>query len=514
MASDPDLEFLLYVVQHGVHVVDSYAQLKPFAVRNYSSVADNLASVLLQVKAEEDAGFVVRPLFGRSSVYQHACAAIVKPGKVRVVHDLSRPLGAAINDQQSFLYAKWQSVADLLPVLSQGSYLAKIDLRDYYRHFPVNPMHWELLAFSMPATDAAGSPDLQYIDTRLQFGLRNAVEVAGRFTSALCRVIRKWGVVLVGIMDDFGIWAPDFEQCKSSWHFAIGLMQDLGFVVNFKPGKTALPMQVQILTGVEVNTILMQLRLPADKLSKALKLLADFQGCQRCRLSEVRALAGYLGHCAQVVRGGRIFLRRLWDLTLKAQHAHHWVYVDAEARKDVDWWLENLVHFNGSHVIVSSTPVSWQAFQTDASTTAALGAPCIGVFVEGGYVSLDRGQLVKAGCLMVPSVTARIEVWELYAVVAAVQLYGPAMAGRYWVVYTDNAQTAAWVCTGTARGKQSALVMKLIRFLFALVVQHQMRLEARHVPGVDNGLADALSRRQWPRFYELLREWCVCRAAI
>jgi hypothetical protein len=504
---DPDSEFLLYVVEHGMHVVDSHDQLRPFAVGNYVSVSENLAGVLGQIQTEQDAGFVVQPLLEGRSVYQHACAAIVKPGKIRVVHDLSRPIGMCINDQQSFLYAKWQNVSDLLPHLTQGSYLAKIDLKDYYRHFPITPFHWELLAFAMPESVCSGSPLVQYIDTRLQFGLRNAVEVAGRFTSALCRVLSRWGLVLVGIMDDFGIWAHDFMQCRESWHFAIGFMQDLGFVINFKPGKTSLPLQVQTLTGIEVNTLLMQLRLPADKVCKALTLLSALQGKTSCRLSEVRTVAGYLSHCSQVVRGGRVFLRRIWDLTLKASHSSHWVYVDAESRRDVDWWLRNLQRFNGQHVIVSSVPVKWQNFQTDASTTAARGKPCVGVFIEGGYVSMDRKQLLKAACLLVPEDSARIEVWELYAVICAVQLYGSVMVGRYWLVYTDNAQTAAWVCTGTARGVQCKLVMGLIRFLFDLVVHYEMRLEARHVPGSANGLADALSRRQWPRFYELLHAW-------
>jgi hypothetical protein len=507
-AADEDVEFLLYVVQHGVHVVSSHERLRPFQVQNYVSVRENLPGVLTQIQCERDAGFVVPPLAGCRSVYQHACAVIVKPGKLRVVHDLSRPVGLCINDQQSFLYAKWQNVTDLLPHITQGSFLAKIDLKDYYRHFPVTPFHWELLAFAMPESMHPGAADVQFVDTRLQFGLRNAVEVAGRFTAALCRAISRWGVVLVGIMDDFGIWGADLVQCRSSWHFAVGFMQDLGFVVNFKPGKTSLPLQVQTLTGIEVNTLLMQLRLPADKVLKALGVLTSLHGLSRCRLGEVRSAVGYLSHCSQVVRGGRVFLRRLWDLTLKASHNQHWVYIDAEARRDIDWWLSNMQRFNGEHVIVSPVPVKWQNFQTDASTTAADGKPCIGVFLEGGYVSMDRQQLLAAGCLLVPLDSARIEIWELYAVVAAVQLYGSVMAGRFWLVYTDNAQTAAWVCTGTARGVQSRIVMSLIRLLFDLVVQYQMRLDARHVPGIENGLADALSRRQWSRFHTLLRAWC------
>ena len=49
--------------------------------------------------------------------------------------------------------------------------------------------------------------------------------------------------------------------------------------------------------------------------------------------------------------------------------------------------------------------------------------------------------------------------------------------------------------------------MRTLRKLFSASVSLNFRLTARHVRGVDNGLADALSRQDWPRFRSMLQAW-------
>ena len=54
--------------------------------------------------------------------------------------------------------------------------------------------------------------------------------------------------------------------------------------------------------------------------------------------------------------------------------------------------------------------------------------------------------------------------------------------------------------------KQSALcpeLMKLVRRLVIICLQNNIMFKAKHVPGIDNGIADALSRFQVERFRSL-----------
>jgi hypothetical protein len=87
---------------------------------------------------------------------------------------------------------------------------------------------------------------------------------------------------------------------------------------------------------------------------------------------------------------------------------------------------------------------------------------------------------------------------ELFAILAAVFLWGPAWRDRHIVFHTDNlAITQVWQ-SGSSR---DPAVMRLVRRLFFFAAQHNIALSFRHIPGSSNTLADLLSRLQVPEFH-------------
>ncbi|KAI8516952.1 hypothetical protein Bbelb_055330 [Branchiostoma belcheri] len=74
--------------------------------------------------------------------------------------------------------------------------------------------------------------------------------------------------------------------------------------------------------GIELDTIVMEARLPLDKLEKCRDQLASFLQLGSATLRQIQSLAGLLNHVCQVVPPGRAFLRRLIDLT-KCQPTPH-----------------------------------------------------------------------------------------------------------------------------------------------------------------------------------------------
>jgi hypothetical protein len=66
------------------------------------------------------------------------------------------------------------------------------------------------------------------------------------------------------------------------------------------------------------------------------------------------------------------------------------------------------------------------------------------------------------------------------------------------MVFSDNAATVSWVSKGAPRPPPPQRA--LVRRLFDLCLRLQVRLCISHVAGVQNVLADTLSRRQWPQF--------------
>lgn len=84
---------------------------------------------------------------------------------------------------------------------------------------------------------------------------------------------------------------------------------------------------------------------------------------------------------------------------------------------------------NGAQQILPAVPVKWSEFQTDASLTGAVGLPCVGVWLQGGLVSLGFNQLEHL-FHNVPAVDAHISIWEMYAVVVCCRLYGDCLADQ------------------------------------------------------------------------------------
>jgi len=76
----------------------------------------------------------------------------------------------------------------------------------------------------------------------------------------------------------------------------------------------------------------MELRLPADRLTKALALVNRMANCRKVILRDVLSLTGLLSYCCLVVSAGRSFLRRLINLASGLTLLHRYITLNCEAR--------------------------------------------------------------------------------------------------------------------------------------------------------------------------------------
>ena len=89
----------------------------------------------------------------------------------------------------------------------------------------------------------------------------------------------------------------------------VRILRRLGFYVSYK--KLICPGQVIRFLGIHIDTVKMELRLPADKLFKLLELLKFYINKRKASKKELESLAGVLAHCCKVIHGGRTFSRRV-----------------------------------------------------------------------------------------------------------------------------------------------------------------------------------------------------------
>ena len=153
-------------------------------------------------------------------------------------------------------------------------------------------------------------------------------------------------------MDDFIIvGAPDSDECAKNLSTLLQTCSFLGMPVA--PDKTEDPTPVIIFLGIEIDSINQQLRLPKEKLARALKLLRSWSNKRTATKKELQSLAGTLEDAARIIVPGKAFLRRIYDAVASLSKSHHHIRLNSDVRSDIAWWLTFMTEWNG--ISLSST---------------------------------------------------------------------------------------------------------------------------------------------------------------
>ena len=95
--------------------------------------------------------------------------------------------------------------------------------------------------------------------------------------------------------------------------FFLFLQKNQAYRLNRK--KNVFPTTKLTFLGVELDSELMEVRLPKDKLEKLKTILSSFLHTKKVTLIELQSLIGFLNFAYAVVSPGHAFLRRIIDLT-------------------------------------------------------------------------------------------------------------------------------------------------------------------------------------------------------
>ena len=227
-----------------------------------------------------------------------------KENKWRLIVDLSFPEGHSVNDgidlqNCSLSYVTVDNIAARVRALGRGSQMAKCDIKHAYRQVPVHPE--DRILFGMRWRDRF------YVDTRLPFGLRSAPLLFSAAADTLEWVVKQSGCDhILQYIDDFVLLGPPGSaECERGLRCLQQACANLG--VLLEEDKTEGPATLLTVLGIEFDTQAMVLRLPQS-------LLAEWHTRGSGRRGELESLAGILQHASKVVRHGRCFLRRLYDL--------------------------------------------------------------------------------------------------------------------------------------------------------------------------------------------------------
>ena len=438
------------------------------------------------IERELDRGHTVGPFVSPPFVETH-CSPIgsaPKPdGTVRLVLDLSQPRGDAVNEHISreefaCTYSSFDDAVDIIRQLGAGAYMGKIDIKHAFRLCPVWPEQWPLLCYRWGG--------YFFVDVRLPFGSRSSPAIFNHFADVLHWIFANVGLVawVIHYLDDYFLAGRSKSECERDMWVVRALCRYLG--VPLAPDKVVGPAQVMVYLGIEIDTVLGVVRLPADKLARA-KALVEAWGTRRtAKKRELLELIGFLSFAAKVVKPGRTFLRRLIDLSTTVDSLEHFVTMNADAREDVAWWAEFLPEWNGVEVF-QELPVS---------------SVDIGLFTDASDVGFGCvfGDRWCCGTWREPWGECPIFVREFFAIWVAVRVWGDEWVNQQVVVHTDSAPARDIWVRGTSPDKR---VMRLVRPMFLWAAKRNVNIILRHIPGEHNDLADSLSRLQVQRFRQL-----------
>ena len=233
LCSDIDYKFVLQGIKEGFSIIvsDSVEGIYPACCNNYKSVtaANVKLKVERQILHEIELGRYV--VCHEKPLIVSALGAVPKAGSdsLRLIHDCSRPAGLGINAYADPYAVKFNTVDIACSYISEGFYMAKIDLKSAYRQVGIHPSHYPLAGLQW--TFAGHTAPTYMVDTRLMFGASQAVGIFHRISNALVRMIQSQVTVgkVINYLDDFLIVPPTKEECQHVMNVSIDLMCRLGF---------------------------------------------------------------------------------------------------------------------------------------------------------------------------------------------------------------------------------------------------------------------------------------------
>ena len=200
---DFDRDYILCGVKYGFKLFEQDASALPDVdTSNYTSCYQHRDLVEQQIRHEIIHGNYI--VSSEKPTIISALGAIPKSnGKVRLIHDASRPHLKSLNDNiLSDTSCEYMDLREAIKHVNQGCYMAKVDLSSAYRSVSIHPSNYAGTGLQWTFT---GDDEPTYMfDSRLPFGVSKSPQIFQRLSSAVCRILKqKYNYKVIAYLDDF-----------------------------------------------------------------------------------------------------------------------------------------------------------------------------------------------------------------------------------------------------------------------------------------------------------------------
>ena len=293
---------------------------------------------------------------------------------------------------------------------------------------------------------------------------------------------------IIHILDDFLIIDKSLATCGAKLNRFLQFCHELG--VPMAEEKTVGEAHVLTFAGIELDCLKHEARLPREKVEKCREVIFIFLSRKKVTLKELQSLIGLLNFACSIIKPGRVFLRRLINLTKGVTRPTYFIRLTLEVKKDLRIWQQFLTSFNCQSMFLEEVWTSSGAlsFYTDAAQSCGFGTIFGTHWTYGKWPDKWKQQDISE--------------LELYPIVLGVHLWAARLKNKRVLIYSDNESVVHVINKQTSKHKG---LLALVRQLVLICLSQNIYFRARHLTGKHNVLADSLSRLQVERFLSLTR---------
>lgn len=489
------MQFLLSGFTEGFHTGLIALPQTSWEGGNLRSASEDPAAVEELLQAEVDKGFLIGPFesipFSSWRINPIGLVSKKNTNKKRLIYDLSAPhasvypsLNSLIPSEEFFI--KYSSIDEAIKEIvnsGRGSWLAKADISDTFKLLPVKPYLWGYYGLQWA--------NRYYFANRLTFGSKSSPWLFDQFAKALHWILVHHGGLpsVIHYLDDFLV----IEGPQGGSGNLATLLQIFSCLqVPIAHAKTEGPAHRVTFLGITLDSIRMEASLSGEKLTSCRAAISHALSVGYLSRVELQSLLGRFNFASRIMPQGRAFTSRLLQLLPSAPDQSSIVHLDSHASADLAMWSLFLSSWNGISLFVPSWAPSYPTVFSDAAASRGYAAIFGSHWMAGQWpVEIwSVAENLNSSSLL-----------ELYPIVAAAQVWGHRWANTPVMFITDNQALVDIITKGRAKPPR---IMSLMRRLVWLSLTHNFHVFCSHIPGVENVAADALSRFNFPLFFQVL----------
>ncbi|XP_035712588.1 uncharacterized protein LOC110855835 isoform X1 [Folsomia candida] len=375
-----------------------------------------------------------------------------------------------LNDYLDCPHFKMENIKTASQLVSQGSYMCVVDLKEAYHAIPIAADHRKFLKFRWRGK--------LYKYNCIPYGLCTAALLYTKLLKPVISLFRATGILCVYYLDDLLIIGSSYSDCMKHLNFISNFLETLGFTIN--KGKSQLiPSQRVKYLGFLIDSIIMRLILPSDKVARIITKCKEVLATNQIKIQTVAELAGWLISACPATRYGFLYTRSLEiDKTRSLLHSKgnysSKMSIIHETRLDLEWWISNI----GSEWQYLQKPVPIFKITSDASLSG-WGAHC--------------GELRAKGRWATEHIDLHINVLELWGAFYALKSFVN-KTNVHVLIRVDSSTAMAYI--NRQGGCKSTQCFSVAKLIWQWCENRGIIITATWINTKENYTADKLSRAE------------------